>query len=113
MKEEISDQKFATVFLGSLPDSCENFISSLNAQKVEDLKWESVKSLLVEEYMKQKEKRSEKRTESPGQNDALFSKKSNYSFRGRNHFRGGRLHGTIIPEMVVHRMLADRIRCEE
>ena len=93
MKEEISDQKFATVFLGSLPDSYENFISSLNAQKVEDLKWENVKSLLVEEYMKRKEKQTEKRTESPGQNDALFSKKSNYSFRGRNHFRGGRQYG--------------------
>jgi hypothetical protein len=93
MKEEISDQKFATVFLGSPPDSYENFISSLNAQKVEDLKWENVKNLLVEEYMKRKEKQTEKRTESPGQNDALFSKKSNYSFRGRNHFRGGRQYG--------------------
>ena len=52
MKEEISDQKFATVVLGSLPESYENFISSLNAQKVEDLKWENVKSLLIEEYVK-------------------------------------------------------------
>ena len=49
MKEEISDQKFATTVLGSLPESHENFILSLNAQKVEDLKWENVKSLLIEE----------------------------------------------------------------
>ena len=52
MKEEISDQKFTTVVLGSLPESYENFITSLNAQKVEDLKWENVKSLLIEEYVK-------------------------------------------------------------
>ena len=56
MKEKISDQKFATVVLGSLPESYENFISSLNTQKVEDLIWENVKSLLVEEYVKRKEK---------------------------------------------------------
>ncbi|CAB3988288.1 retrovirus-related pol poly from transposon tnt 1-94 [Paramuricea clavata] len=99
MKEEISDQKFATVILGSLPESYENFISSLNAQKVEDLKWENVKSLLVEEYMKRKEKQ----TESPGQNDALFSRKSNYSFRGRNHqFRGGRQCGNHTRDSGVH-----------
>ena len=88
MKEEISDQKFATVVLKSLPESYENFISSLNAQKVEDLKWENVKSLLIEEYMKRKQKQ----TESPGQNDALFSKKSShiYSSRGKNQFYDGR-----------------------
>ena len=51
MKEEISDQKFATVVLQKLPESYENFISSLNAQRVEDLKWENVKSLLIEEYI--------------------------------------------------------------
>ena len=36
--KEISDQKFATVILGSLLESYENFISSLNAQNVKDLK---------------------------------------------------------------------------
>ena len=40
--KEISDKKFATVVLRSLPESYENFISSLNAQKVEDLKWEKL-----------------------------------------------------------------------
>ena len=77
MKEEISDQKFATVVLNHAKT-----ISSLNAQKLEDLKWENAKSLLIDEYVKQKEKQ----TESPGQNDALFSRKSNhgYSSHGRN-----------------------------
>ena len=60
MKEEISDQKFATVILGSLPESYENFISSLNARKIEDLTWENVKNLLVEEYIKRKEKQTNK-----------------------------------------------------
>eukprot|EP00794_Sanderia_malayensis_P004146 gene4146-4698_t len=32
LKEEISSRKFATVLLGSLPDSYENFISGLNAR---------------------------------------------------------------------------------
>ena len=49
------------------------FISSLNAHKVEDLKWEKVKSFLIKEYGKRKEKQTEKQTESPGQIDALFS----------------------------------------
>lgn len=91
MKEEISDQKFATVLLGSLPESYDNFISSLNAQKAEDLKWENVKSLLVEEYMKRKDKK----TKFPDQQDALFSKKSNYSFQGKNQSRGSRHHSTM------------------
>ena len=54
--------------LGSPPESYENSISSLNAQKVEDLQWENVKSLLIEEYVKRKEKQKENRTESPEQN---------------------------------------------
>ena len=45
-----------------------------------------MKSLLIEEYVRRKEKR----TESPGQNDALFSRKSShgYSSPGRNQFYG-------------------------
>ena len=70
MKEEILDQKFATVVLGSLTESYENFISRLKAQKVEDLKWENVKSLLIEEYVKRKAKQ----TESPGQNLCIIFK---------------------------------------
>lgn len=52
MNEEISDKKFATVVLGSLPESYDNFISSLNTQKIEELKWENIKALLIEEHLK-------------------------------------------------------------
>ena len=37
LKEEITPQKFATVVLGSLPESYDNFISSLNTTKVDEL----------------------------------------------------------------------------
>ena len=37
LKEEISDKKFATVVLGSLPESYDNFILSLNARNVEGI----------------------------------------------------------------------------
>ena len=40
LKEEISDKKFAMVVLGSLPESYDNFISSLNARNVEELNWD-------------------------------------------------------------------------
>ena len=36
LKEEITTQKFATIVLGSLPKSYNNFISSLNATKVDN-----------------------------------------------------------------------------
>ena len=52
MNEEISSKKFATVVLGSLPDSYDNFLTSLNARSANDLDWENVKGLLIEEYMK-------------------------------------------------------------
>ena len=55
LKEEISDKKFATVVPGSLPESYDNFISSLNARNVEKLNWDNIKNLLIEEYMKRKE----------------------------------------------------------
>ena len=42
LKEDIFDKKFATVVLGSLPESYDNFISSLNARTVEELKWENI-----------------------------------------------------------------------
>ena len=37
LKEEITPQKLATVDLGSLPESYDNFISSLNTRKVDEL----------------------------------------------------------------------------
>ena len=36
LKEEITPQRFATVILGSLPESYDNFISSLNATKMDE-----------------------------------------------------------------------------
>ena len=57
MKEDISPRKFATVVLGSLPESYDNFLTSLNARNAEDLDWENIKGLLIEEYMKRKEKK--------------------------------------------------------
>ena len=60
LKEEISDKKFATVVLGSFPESYDNFISSLNARNVEELNWDNIKNLLIEEYMKRKEKGEQK-----------------------------------------------------
>ena len=60
LKEEISDKKFATVVLGSFPESYDNFISSLNARNVEELNWDNIKNLLIEECMKRKEKGEQK-----------------------------------------------------
>ena len=56
INEEISSKKFATVVLGRLPDSYDNFLTSLNARSADDLDWENVKGLLIEEYMKRTEK---------------------------------------------------------
>ena len=56
LKEEITLQKFATVFLGSLPKSYDNFISKLNATKVDELNWDNIKGLLIKEYKKRVEK---------------------------------------------------------
>ncbi len=90
LKEDISDQKFATVVLGSLPESYEGFISSLNARKMEELNWNNIKGLLIEVYMKRKEK-GEKQSEESGRNEALFSRRGNFSGRGRR--RGVRYQG--------------------
>ena len=40
------------VVLGSLPGSYDNFLVSLNARNADDLDWENVKGLLIEEYIK-------------------------------------------------------------
>ena len=93
LKEEISSRKFATVLLGSLPDSYENFISSLNARSIEELRWEDIKGSLVEEYIKRKEKDERK---SSSTNDALYAtygpgrnqRGNSGRARGRPNFRG-------------------------
>eukprot|EP00795_Rhopilema_esculentum_P007491 gene7491-13268_t len=93
LKEDISPRKFATVVLEGLPDSYENFISSLNARNIEDLDWDNIKGSLIEEFMKRKDK-NEKQNNSG--NDALFlSNRERYSrgngaiFRGDSHSRRG------------------------
>ena len=56
LKEDISRKKFATVVLGSLLGSYDNFLTSLNARDAQELEWDNTKGLLIEEYMKRKEK---------------------------------------------------------
>ena len=81
MKEDISSKKFAIVVLGSLPDSYENFLISMNARDVEKLEWNDVKGALTEEFMKRKE-----REENKAKSEALFTmnrgRGSSSSFRG-------------------------------
>ena len=85
INEEIPSKKFATVVLRSLPESYDNFLMSLNARNADDFDWENVKGLLIEEYMKGKEK-SEK--EESGDN-ALFVNRGRNFNRGRHQARGG------------------------
>ena len=94
LKEEITPQKFATVVLGSLPESYDNFISSLNTTKVDELNWDNIKGLLIEEYKKREEKENKRCNVNFGGNGALFSDKGNSTWsRGRNYRRGGRSFG--------------------
>ena len=44
MKEDISTRKFATVVLGSLPESYDNFLTSLNAEESD---WDTLKAYLL------------------------------------------------------------------
>ena len=67
MKDEVSPQKFAVVVLGSLPDSYDTFLTSLNARNVDDLTWDEIKPSLIEEYMKKKDKQERQNSD-----DALF-----------------------------------------
>ena len=85
MAEEISSKKFATVVLGSLPESYDNFLTSLNARKAEELDWESIKGLLIEEHLK----RVEKNEKQESADKALFIERRNHFYRGRYQARGG------------------------
>ena len=55
LNEDISMKKFATVILGSLPPSYDNFVTSFNTQSVDNLNWDNVRGLLNEEYLKRKD----------------------------------------------------------
>ena len=63
LKEDVSTKKFAIVVLGSLPDSYDLFLSSLNARDADNMDWEQIRPLLIEEHMKRKQKEEEKRNE--------------------------------------------------
>lgn len=82
LKEEISSKKFATVVLGSLPESYDNFLTSLNVRNAEDLDWENVKGLLIEEYMKRTEKNEKQESD-----NAFFVKREQSFNRGRYQAR--------------------------
>ena len=84
LQEEISSRKYATVVLGSLPSLYDNFITSLNARKAEEIDWDSIKGSLIEEYMKLKEKKD------PVTDDALFTRRGGMRYHGpRNqNFKG-------------------------
>ena len=76
--EEVTSRKFATTFLGSLPESYQNFITSLNARDANTLEWESVKKALMEESMSRKDKKEKQQKE-----DALFMGRGSHSSRGK------------------------------
>ena len=80
LEEEISSRKFATVKRGSLLESYDNFVSSLNVQTADELNWDNIRGPLIEEYMKRKDKRDQQRSS----NDAVFTEKSKFSSQGRN-----------------------------
>ena len=80
LEEEISSRKFATVILGSLPESYDNFVSSLNARTADELNWDSIKGPYIEECMKRKDKRDQQHSS----NDALLTEKRKFSSRRRN-----------------------------
>ena len=89
--EEVSQKKFAVVVLGSLPDSYDNFMTSLNARDANKFSWEDVKPALMEEYLKRKEKGEKRKNE-----DAYFVGGYGNNHRGGappprgGGFRGGR-----------------------
>ena len=94
LKGEITPQRFVTVILGSLPESYDNFISSLNATKMDELNWDNAKGSLIEEYKKREEKEDKGCNNSSRRNEALLSDKGNFaSFRRRNPRRGGQNFG--------------------
>ena len=85
MKEDISSKKFAVAILGSLPDSYDNFLTSMNARDAEKLDWSSVQGVLMEEHAKRAEKDKNKTDD-----EALFAGRNDNSWRGgHNNYRGG------------------------
>ena len=50
MDDEISSKKFAVAVLGSLQESYDNFLASLNSRNADTLDWDSIRGALMEEY---------------------------------------------------------------
>ena len=92
MKEEISSKKFATVVLRSLLESYDNFLTSLNARKADDLDWENVGGLFIEEVLKRAEK-----SEKQEADNALFVKRESFE-RGKERRKILR-HAMMITEI--------------
>ena len=69
LKEDVNPKKFATTVLGSLPESYDVFISSLNARSADQLDWDEIKPLLMEEYTRRTEKVQQRNEE------AMFSQR--------------------------------------
>ena len=94
MNEDITSRKFATVMLGSLPSSYDNLVTSMSARDINQLDWESVKGVLVEEFMKRKEKEKTKASEDAlltrRMEDALYTSSGNDNQYHNNPSRGGR-----------------------
>ena len=90
MIEEMSSKKFATVVLGSLSESFDNFLTSLNARYADNLDWENVKGLLIEEYMMRKEKNEKEESA----DNPLFANRGRNFNRGRHQACGGSCGGS-------------------
>ena len=89
MEEDVSSKKFAVTMLGSLPDSYENFVTSMNTRDASQIEWTNVQGALMEEYEKRKDKDKQQIN-----NEALFSSGSDVNWRNRgigssNRGRGG------------------------
>ena len=61
MGEQVDDKKFATVLLGTLPESYDVFLTSMNARSADDLSWDDIKPALMEEFIKRKDKDDKKK----------------------------------------------------
>ena len=85
IKEGISSKKFATIVLGSLAESYDYFIPSLNARSTDSMTWNGVKELLVEEFITRREKKEKQLSD-----DALFAKMGAFSNVDRGNSRAGR-----------------------
>ena len=77
MDEEVSSKKFAIVMLGSLPDSYDTFLTSMNTRDANQLDWSNIKGALMEEYEKRKARNQERLD-----NEALFTSESNHGIIG-------------------------------